>query len=108
MRSSSATVERRWAMTREVRPCMSFLRASWIRRSLSESRAEVASSRTRIGASLRIARAMAMRWRWPPESLTPRSPVRVSRPLGRVSMNSQALASLAARVTSASVASGLA
>ena len=36
--------------------------------------ADVASSRTRIGASLRRTRAMAMRWRWPPESLTPRSP----------------------------------
>ena len=47
---------------------------SWIAASTSESRAEVASSRTRIGASFRITRAIAMRWRWPPESLTPRSP----------------------------------
>ena len=35
---------------------------------------EVASSSTRIGASLRITRAIAMRWRWPPDSFTPRSP----------------------------------
>ena len=44
----------------------------------SESRAEVASSRTRMGAFFKMARAMAMRWRWPPESLTPRSPTMVS------------------------------
>src|SRR5262249_51063119 len=34
----------------------------------------VASSSTRIDASLRITRAMAMRWRWPPDSFTPRRP----------------------------------
>ncbi len=44
----------------------------------SESRAEVASSKTRMGASFKMARAMAMRWRWPPESLMPRSPTKVS------------------------------
>ena len=36
--------------------------------------ATVASSRMRIGASLRKARAMATRWRWPPLRLVPRSP----------------------------------
>ena len=41
---------------------------------LSLSSADVATSSTRIGASLRITRAMATRWRCPPESLTPRSP----------------------------------
>ncbi len=30
------------------------------------------------GASRRIARAIAMRWRWPPDSVTPRSPIGVS------------------------------
>ena len=48
------------------------------RNSLSASRSEVASSRRRMGGSFRKARAMAMRWRWPPESLTPRSPTRVA------------------------------
>jgi hypothetical protein len=43
-----------------------------------ESSAEVASSSTRIGASFRITRASAMRWRCPPESFTPRSPTRAS------------------------------
>ena len=37
--------------------------------SLSVSRWEVASSRIRIGASFRKARAMATRCRWPPDSL---------------------------------------
>ena len=37
-----------------------------------------ASSKTRIGASARKARAMATRWRSPPDSFTPRSPTRVS------------------------------
>ena len=27
---------------------------------------------------------MAMRWRWPPDSCTPRSPTRVSQPVGQV------------------------
>ena len=39
---------------------------------------ELASSRIRIGASLRIARAIARRWRWPPDMRTPRSPSTVS------------------------------
>ena len=54
---------------------------TWISRSDSVSSAEVASSRIRIGASLRIARAIAMRWRWPPDSRMPRSPTTVSKPL---------------------------
>ena len=47
---------------------------SWIASSTSLSSAEVASSSTRIGASFRMTRASATRWRWPPESFTPRSP----------------------------------
>ena len=72
------TVESRWAMTIAVRFASSDQSACWISASLSESSALVASSRIRIGASFRIARAMASRWRWPPESLTPRSPTSVS------------------------------
>ena len=53
---------------------MSSFRLSWIAASTSESSAAVASSRMRIGASFRMTRAMAMRCRCPPESLTPRSP----------------------------------
>src|SRR5262245_11333526 len=46
--------------------------------SLSLSRLEVASSRIRIFGSAISARAIAMRWRCPPESFTPRSPTIVS------------------------------
>ena len=73
-RSSARTVDSRWAMTIVVRPTISRSIACWISTSDSESRLEVASSRIRIGASARKARAMATRWRSPPESLTPRSP----------------------------------
>ena len=106
IRSRLATVDRRWAITIEVRPFIRFCRAAWISCSLSESRALVASSSTRMGASVRIARAMAILWRYPPESFTPRSPVIVSNPSGSRSMNSRALASAAACRISSGVASG--
>ena len=38
----------------------------------------VASSRIRMRGSSAIARAIASRWRWPPESVIPRSPITVS------------------------------
>ena len=44
----------------------------------SVSRCDVASSRIRIGAFFSSARAMASRWRWPPLSFCPRSPIIVS------------------------------
>ncbi len=46
---------------------MASSRARWTSRSFSASRALVASSSSRIGASRTRARAMARRWRWPPE-----------------------------------------
>ena len=46
--------------------------------SLSLSRLDVASSSSRMRGFARIARAIATRWRWPPESRTPRSPTTVS------------------------------
>ena len=76
-RSMRRTVESRCAMTIAVRFSISVQSASWMSISLSESSELVASSSTRIGASFRIARAIAMRWRWPPESFTPRSPTSV-------------------------------
>ena len=48
------------------------------------------------------ARAIAMRWRWPPESVMPRSPMTVSYPCGSRSTNSCACASRATRSTSSS------
>ncbi len=59
-----------------------------------------------IGASRTIARAIAMRWRWPPESLPPPASSSVSYPSGRLVMKSCAMAFFAASSTSASVALG--
>ena len=58
-----AIVERRCAIAMTVRPRISVSSCDWIAASTSESKAEVASSRTRIGAFFRITRAIAMRWR---------------------------------------------
>jgi hypothetical protein len=83
MRSACSMVDRRWAMTSVVRPA-SAARARPARRVRSRlSSAEVASSRIRTGASLYIARAIARRWRWPPDSWLPLWPITVSRPCGR-------------------------
>ena len=78
MRSQSITLDRRWARISVVRPCISRSSASWITASFSASTAESASSSTRIGVSRSSARAMATRWRWPPESLMPFSPITVA------------------------------
>ena len=51
---------------------------AWMSCSLSVSRLLVASSSIKICGEARIARAMASRCCWPPESLTPRSPMKVS------------------------------
>ena len=86
-------------MTNVVRPFMSSARPSWMRASLSLSSDEVASSRMRMRGSARMARAIATRWRWPPESLTPRSPTIVSYLSGSCSTNSSQRAIAAARRT---------
>ena len=96
-------VDNRWAMTNVVRPCLSARNPSWISASLSLSRLEVASSRIRMRGSARIARAMATRWRCPPDSLMPRSPTIVSYPSGKPRTNSsqwamRLTASISARV----------
>ena len=78
-----------------------------MRASLSESSALVASSSSRIGALRRMARAIATRCRWPPDSFTPRSPTSVSKPCGSASTNSVTCAASAAARTSAEVAPGL-
>ena len=59
------------------------------------SRDEVASSSISMGGFLRIARAMEMRWRWPPDSLAPRSPMIVSYPWGNSMMKSWQWAAMA-------------
>jgi hypothetical protein len=71
-----------WAITMVVRPAQGVCSTSWNAYSDSESRAGVASSSRMIGASLRKARAMAIRWRCPPENCIPCSPHGVSIRLG--------------------------
>ena len=70
----------------------------------SGSRPVVASSRMMIGVSRRRARAIAMRWRWPPDRVPPRSPTSASYPPGISMMKSWALAAFAAATISSSVA----
>ena len=74
MRSAFSTVDSRCAITMVVRPRISASSAACTWRSDSVSSAEVASSSTSTGAFLSSARAIASRWRCPPESLTPFSP----------------------------------
>ena len=69
-------------MTSVVRSSISRSSAACTSVSLSASSDDVASSSSSSGASRRIARAIAMRWRWPPDSVTPRSPTGVSKPCG--------------------------
>mmetsp|Transcript_74941 Transcript_74941/g.201053 ORF Transcript_74941/g.201053 Transcript_74941/m.201053 type:complete len:139 (-) Transcript_74941:416-832(-) len=102
--SESTMVERRCAITTDVRPTMRRSSASCTSFSFSESSADVASSSSRILGSLSTARAMAMRWRWPPESITPRSPTWALYASGIRITKSWALAILAARCTLAMVA----
>ena len=100
-RSACSMVVRRCATTRVVRPCMRRCRASCTRRSDSLSSAEVASSRIRMGAFLYTARAMASRWRWPPESWAALCPTMLSMPMGRRSMKVPRLAASSAACTRA-------
>ena len=67
-----------------VRPTMSRSSASRITASVRESIDAVGSSRIRMPAFFRNARAMQSRWRSPPDRRTPRSPICVSYPSGKV------------------------
>ena len=63
MRSALRMVDRRCAITSEVRPRRIVFSACWIRRSECVSMFAVASSRMRMRGSAMIARANAMSWR---------------------------------------------
>ena len=67
--SLTCTVLSLCAMTTTVLPLTSRPTASWTSLSLTVSSALVASSRTRMGESLRSARARATRCLWPPREL---------------------------------------
>ena len=82
MRSARRSVDWRWAMRIVVRPCarssLVIVRsAPWIRSSVSASIDDVASSSTMTDGSVSNDRARAMRWRWPPDNVRPRSPTMV-------------------------------
>ena len=106
IRSKFCSVDNRCAIAITGRPTISRSSACWIASSDELSSADVASSSSRIGAFFRIARAIAIRWRCPPESFTPRSPTIVSNPSGIASMKSVQRASRAAASTSSRLASG--
>ncbi|CAB4823808.1 unannotated protein [freshwater metagenome] len=72
--SAKAMVPGRWAITIVVRPFMTVAIASRISCSFDGSTADVASSSTSTRGSETIARAIAIRWRCPPDNEYPRSP----------------------------------
>src|SRR5581483_6436803 len=82
IRSASFTVLTRCATMTVVRSRKNPRSASSISRSVAASTAESASSRTRTRGDAASTRASATRCFWPPESVIPRSPTRVSRPAG--------------------------
>ncbi len=61
-----------------VRPFITSRRPSRMCASVVASTDAVASSRMRMRGSTMSARAIAIRWRCPPESVIPRSPMTVS------------------------------
>mmetsp|Transcript_78052 Transcript_78052/g.203365 ORF Transcript_78052/g.203365 Transcript_78052/m.203365 type:complete len:178 (-) Transcript_78052:437-970(-) len=73
-------VDRRCAMEKDVLPRCAFSSAADTTFSLWLSRALVASSSRRTGGSLTMARQIATRCFWPPDSLWPRGPTCVSQP----------------------------
>ena len=77
-RSARLSVESRCAIAKTVRPATSLDSASWIFHSVSVSTLLVASSRIRMRGLCRIALAIEMRCRSPPDSVYPRSPTNVS------------------------------
>ena len=76
--SASEIVDMRCAITNVVRPSITSASACLIALSVVASTLEVASSRISTRGAASSARAMATRWRWPPDRVRPRSPTRVS------------------------------
>ena len=100
-------VESRWAMTKTVLPFIKASIPACTIRSVRVSIEEVASSKISAGGLATVARAIANNCLWPCDNPSP-SPVNtVSYPCGKCLINEWALASLAAAITSSSVASKL-
>mmetsp|Transcript_43623 Transcript_43623/g.85237 ORF Transcript_43623/g.85237 Transcript_43623/m.85237 type:complete len:144 (-) Transcript_43623:52-483(-) len=105
--SAPRIVDSLCATTTTVLPSISWSSAAWTARSLSVSRALVASSSSRMRGLPTTARAMAMRCFCPPLICAPLSPHSVSYPSGRLLIKLWALPRRAASSTSASEQSGL-
>ena len=102
------TVERRWAIITTVFPCISVSKPFCIWCSFSGSANAVASSRTIIGASFKMALANAIRCCSPPDKYTPFVPMTVCKPSGILSIMSWHIAALIAVSTCSDVAFGFA
>lgn len=92
----------RWVTTKQVFSDSDDIFSS-TRSSVWSSRALVASSNNRIGASLRRALAIAIRCTWPSDRPKPLSPTSVHSPSGRVSTKSSTQDNLIARIICSSV-----
>mmetsp|Transcript_1677 Transcript_1677/g.4981 ORF Transcript_1677/g.4981 Transcript_1677/m.4981 type:complete len:109 (-) Transcript_1677:1399-1725(-) len=98
------TVDSLWAIRSTVHPARCSDRPRISCRSVSTSRALVASSMMRILGRFSRARAMATRCFWPPERLLPKPPTSVSRPRGSCAAKPDTPATAAAASTSVSEA----
>ena len=105
--SASMMVDKRWAITRLVRPCIKLVRAFCTAASETESSAEVASSSKSKCGLRNITRAIAMRCFWPPDNLMPFSPTKLLKPSGRFSIKGKISAFSAAWRTASWLASGI-
>ena len=106
--SALSTVDSLWAITIVDLFAFSFSIASWTNFSDSESKAEVASSKSKMEHFFKKARAIAILCLCPPDKSIPSFPTKVSYPSGNFEMNSSACACLEASYTSSSEASGFA
>ena len=100
--SAPRIVDRRWAMTKVVRPCERRSSACCTTFSDCASNALVASSNSRIGVLRSRARAITTRWRCPPDRAEPRGPTRVSSPCSSLGKKSDTCAASSACCSSSS------
>jgi hypothetical protein len=84
--SISTTEVSRWVDQIMVRPLATLSNVRLMAASVVWSSADVASSNSSTEGLRMIARAIARRWRCPPDSVSPRSPTRVSYFCGRLMM----------------------
>ena len=92
--SARSKATARWLTAMTVRPAAA--RFSHKRSSVSTSTALDRSSRTISSGRCTRARAVASRWRWPPDRRRPRGPISVSSALGIALMSSEIAASCSA------------